>query len=485
MKKTNYILSLKSLLMSALVILCVTSCEDDKVDLGENYGFAYSQEAIAQKINMELEEEKTIDKSFNFVLRREAVEEVQVSYKYDETLIDVINKKANKNYKVFPKELYTLTKEEVSILPGKTLSDSVKLNIKYGKGLEENVEYIIPLKATVLKGNISIPEKDSYLAFIVKVPLNSTKKSTGIKIFNCVEINRINPLNSLNFKLKNSDKYLFDAVILFSANMQYNDKTKKLHLSLNPKNKYLFDNADKYIKPLQDAGMKVVFGILPHHTAAGLANMTDAGCKQFAQEIKKFNDTYGLDGVFLDDEYGYKGTGDPSVLLPQVDINASSRLAYEIKKIMPDKWVTIYAYSNLIAMAAVDNKYPGEFIDYILPDYGVRGDFSNYYYGLPKMRTGQFSMNFSNLAPLKLPFPYLKELRDNGYGANMTYDVDPTKTSFKERENNMWFGELPSQLEVLEFLTESLFDDELIFNEKVYQSEWSHLDGDPKEWTGE
>lgn len=474
MEKRNYILSLKSLLLLAFVLLFITSCEDDKVELGENYGFAYTQNAVAQKINVELKQGKSLETSFNFVLRREAAEEVQVSYKYDASLIESINKSTGKNYKAFPQELMTLSKDIVSISAGKTLSDSIKLNIVDGDVLEDNMEYVIPLKATVAKGNIVIPEKDSYVAFIVKALGNMTEKSTGIQVFSCMEINKANPLNHLNFKLKDSGKYLFDGVILFSANMQYNEKTKKVHLSLNPQNQFLFENIEKYVRPLQEEGMKVVFGVLPHHTAAGISNLTDAACKQFAAELKKFNDKYGLDGVFFDDEYGYKGVGDPSVLNPNWSYEASARLVSETKKVMPDKLVTIYAFDYLTTMKGIDGKKPGEFIDYVFPDYFIYYDYSQYFEGLPKNRVGNYSINLESVSPSFLT-ANLQKFREEGYKTNMVYGLNPDPINFSNS----------NQLKALEVIAKTFFDEDLDFNGKIYESEWSHISGDPEEWTGE
>ncbi len=480
MKITDF-LSIKPLLISILALLSLTCCESDNSDdLGINYGYANAENAVAQKVSMELKINETLDKTFNFIARRKVTENVTISYQYDKSLGEVINARMQKNYPVFPQSLIKLSKETVTIPSGEIESDEITMQITNDLSvLEENKEYIIPLKANIVEGNLTIPEKDSYISFIVKVLGDKTDKSTGIKIFSCMEINHHNPLNHLNFKLKNSDKYLFDAVILFSANMHYNHNTKKVQISLNEQNRFLFKNIEKYVRPLQEEGIKVLFGLTPHGALdglanpAGISNLTNEECKRFAMEIKKFNDKFGLDGIFLDDEYGYNtadGQGDPSVLLPTWSYDASSRLAYEIKQVMPDKLVTVYTYMYLGAMVEVEGVKPGGFIDYILPDYYVPLDYTQYFEGVPRERAGVWSINLQQLWWQGVEED-LKKLRKDGYGANMVYGLNPEDLT---------------QLETLETLTTILFDDELVYTDNIYESDWSHLSGEGhKEWTEE
>lgn len=477
MKRNEYILLLRLMLISIFVVSFTTGCNDkDNDSLGQLYGYAYAEHAVAQKINMQIREGKVLEKKINFVLRRKAVEDIEVSYKYDASLVEAINAKYKKTYKVYPKELITVSGETVNIKSGNMASDSLTINIQYGETMEMGKEYVVPLKATVNKGDVVIPEKDSYIAIIVKSMGNNIEKSTGIKIFSCMEINNDNPLNHLNFKLKKSDKYLFDAVILFSANVHYNHKTKKVQVSLNEKNKFLFDNIEKYVRPLQDQGMKVIFGLTPHGALdglanpAGLANLTNDACRNFALELKKFNDFYGLDGLFLDDEYGYNkvdGAGDPAVLLPTLSFESSSRLAYEIKKVMPDKITAVYSYKALRKMVDVEGSKPGSFVDYVLPDYGDLSDYTEDFEGISRENVGMFSIKLS-VGQWDLE-ENLRKLRKEGHKANMVFGLR---------------GEGVQQTETLEILVKELFDDELVIKGEPYETEWSHLSSeDHKNWS--
>lgn len=477
MKKNDYIQLLTLLFFSIFILSFSTSCNDkDDDSLGLLYGYASAENAVAQKVNMQIKEGYVLEKKLNFVLRRKALEDVEVSYQYDASLVEEINSKYKKEYQAYPEDLVNLSGETVTVKSGDISSDSLTVKIQYGEAMEMGKEYVVPFKATVKKGDVVIPGKDSYIAIVVKSLGNNTEKSTGIKIFSCMEINNANPLNHLNFKLKNSDKYLFDVVILFSTNVHYNHKTKKVQISLNEQNRFLFDNIEKYVRPLQKEGMKVLFGLTPHGALDGLANpvgianLTDDACRNFALELKKFNDYYGLDGLFLDDEYGYNkadGAGDPAVLLPSWSYESSSRLAFEIKKAMPDKITAIYAFNTLQRMVDVEGKKPGDFIDYVLPDYGVTFDYTKSFEGTTKENVGIYSINLENM--LWQPEKNLKKLRDEGYKANMVYALKPSGSY---------------QANTLKLLTKELFDDELVIKDEPYESDWSHLSGEGhKNWT--
>ena len=106
MKRNDYILLLRLMLISIFVVSFTTSCNDkDDESLGQLYGYAYAEHAVAQKVNMQIREGTVLEKKINFVLRRKAVEDVEISYQYDASLVEAINAKYKKSYKVYPKDL--------------------------------------------------------------------------------------------------------------------------------------------------------------------------------------------------------------------------------------------------------------------------------------------------------------------------------------------------------------------------------------------
>ena len=90
-----------------------------------------------------------------------------------------------------------------------------------------------------------------------------------------VETNDTNPLNALEFVLKDSGKLFFDDIILFSANINYNAETGRVYVLNNPNVQFLLDNNEQFLQPLRKRGMKVILGILGNHDAAGVAQLSD------------------------------------------------------------------------------------------------------------------------------------------------------------------------------------------------------------------
>ena len=304
-----------------------------------------------------------------------------------------------------------------------------------------------------------LSEKQSSFVLLVndlsKMP--NCDKSTGIKIVSCMEVNDCNPLNNLCFTLKKSGKPLIDMVILFSANINYNVETGQVYIYNNDNVRHLLSNKEKYLKPLQDKGIKVVLGILGNHDASGIANLTPKGAKLFAKEIKEVLDAYQLDGVFFDDEYS-KYSGAPG-FEPSPSSEAAARLCYETKKAIGDKIVSVYVYGRTSSLPAVDGVQSGNFVDYALHDYGRSSDLSNNYPGMPKSRMGLYSQEYNrgywaNTAGLQ-------RIRTEGYGCHMIFAMDPFRRNFS-------YGQIPS----MQNIAKELFDDELVYNNTPYRKDW-------------
>lgn len=294
---------------------------------------------------------------------------------------------------------------------------------------------------------------------VQKVPVPTADKASGIKLFSFIEVNDTNPLNNLNFTLKNSGKPLVDIVVLFSANINYDEATDKVYVHNNPNVQHLLTNREKYLKPLKDKGIKVLLSVMGNHDRSGIASLSAARAKLFAQELKKTCEMYDLDGVFFDDEYSkYQTPPSTGFVAPSND--AAARLTYETKLAMPDKLVTVYVYHKTDSFPnPVDGVQAGNFVDYAIHDYGNSYDLSSYYPGLPKSRMAlspqEFNLNRYASAQK------LKDLRTNGYGAHMIFAMDPNRANFTSR-----------QLPAMKLIAKELYDDELVYLNKPYSKDW-------------
>ena len=272
-----------------------------------------------------------------------------------------------------------------------------------------------------------------------------------------MEVNDTNPLNNLCYKLKSSGKYLIDALIVFSGNINYSAETGRVYFFANPNVQHLLDNRKKYFKPLQDRGIKIIMGLLGNHDRAGLDNLNDEVAKLFAHEIKALCDAYQLDGVMYDDEYTKYVTPTPPGFVDQSS-EAASRLAYEVWKLQPDRWNVVYKLGSFTKLYEVDGVQPGTYISYALHDYGRGTDMSSAYEGLSRSCMGLYSQEFNEEKFASLS--ELKKIRNNGYGAHMIFAMDPTRSNRNLQE------------QALNRCAEAFYNDELAIETPYYEKDW-------------
>lgn len=392
-------------------------------------------------------------------LNSEAPAEVTVSLKFEPSLLEAYNSANETEYELFPASAVTVP-VQVTIAKGSKLSAKAEVEFETTEILAREGTYVIPVKAEPVSGNIKLSETESNFLIFVKdlSKLPTAEKSTGIKIISCMEVNDTNPLNNLCFTLKGSGKPLIDMVILFSANINYDNSTEKVFVFNNPNVQHLLDNREKYLKPLQDRGIEVVLGILGNHDHSGIANLGTEAARQFAQELKTVCDAYQLDGVFFDDEYSkYLNPPPPGFVTPSSD--AAARLCYETKKVMPDKIVAVYVYSRTYSLPAVEGQDSGTFIDYGIHDYGGSFDLATNYPGLPRSGMALYSQEYAQGRITSEN--NLRRLRSEGYGAHMIFAMDPLRANFE------W-----SQKRSMESIARVLFDDELVYDGKPYSKDW-------------
>ncbi len=395
-------------------------------------------------------------------LSKDAKQNVSGKFRYNKAVLDAYNKAHETIYEAFPEELVTFAGDgAVALGTGESKSAGVAVSFVTKETLSRDVTYVIPVRAEVQAGGIQLSDEDSgYLLFVKDISkLPDCNKPTGIKIISCMEVNDTNPLNNLCFTLKNSEKPLVDMVILFSGNINYNNETGRVYVYNNPNVQHLLDNREKYLKPLQDRGMKIVLGILGNHDRSGVANLADETARIFARELKAVCDAYKLDGVFFDDEYSdYQTPPPPGFVKPSN--NAAARLCYESKRAMPDKLICTYVYGATAYFPdPVDGVRSGEFIDYGIHDYGGGFDLEINYPGMPKSSMALYSQEFARES--FAPEYVLKDLRDGGYGAHMIFAMDPNRSNF-------YRGQKPA----MEKIAKVLFDDELVYDGKPYSKDW-------------
>ena len=236
-----------------------------------------------------------------------------------------------------------------------------------------------------------------------EIPNITKLNKNGQPVFNYlyIEANNVDPRVAMGYVLDDGKQTpFFDMVVLFAANIRTRDcraeqPTKEhsctksgLHLHFNGNVRHILANRGKYIKPLQDRGIKVVLGLLEDHDGVAFGTLgswpmedvaratnnplwkdgypyNEVARKKFLQEVADTVEYYGLDGVDFDDEWGSKNPANqiynsvwPSGDYPYYSSNpagvnaawnASGRnialCAAELREMLgPEKIITVYDY---------------------------------------------------------------------------------------------------------------------------------------------
>lgn len=240
-------------------------------------------------------------------------------------------------------------------------------------------------------------------------------KGYGDVIMACyVETNDVNPLNAGDYILEGGQLPFFDIVELFAANIHKDDAGNPT-LYLNDKLTPVLEDGgvEKYVRPLQAKGIKVLLTILGDWQHIGVANMTSEQTTQFAEILAYAVEKYGLDGIGFDDEYAdYYSTNSTSY----------SEIITKLHALMPsDKLITVFdwGYTNTInsaAAACIDFAYHGYFGSYYQYS-SITGMNST------PARWSASSLNLGNYNSTSTASDYATDTSNDGYGAMMFFNL--------------------------------------------------------------
>lgn len=236
-----------------------------------------------------------------------------------------------------------------------------------------------------------------------------------------VEVNSYSIGNVAKYDLA-SGRPAFDIGLIFAANINYDGQ--QAYLYNNPQVQATLDAADAVIRPAQARGTKILLSVLGNHGGAGFANFPDyAAADAFAAQVADTVDTYGLDGVDLDDEwadYGANGTGAPNEF-------SFVYLTQALRRRMPDKIISLYYIGPSIEHLSYDGVRVGDQIDYAWnPYYGawLIPDVP----GLADAQLGAAAVNLT-ATPASTAASLAQRTFGHGYGVYTTYNLTDADTS--------------------------------------------------------
>ena len=364
-----------------------------------------------------------VSAAVSVTLDEPAANDVVVELTLDAKYVTEYNFKTGETYVAVPEEAVTFSASEITIPAGQTQSEEVVVAVN-GEVLGFGQGYLVPVVANVKAGAAKFTAATKHADFVV---MKANPRTTKQVVY--LEVNDVNPLNVLEYNLEDGTPF-FDAVILFAANINYDSRNDVVYLHNNPNVQALLDESEVYLQPLRKKGIKVYLGLLGNHDAAGLAQLSDWGAHEWAQEVAEACRTYKLDGVNLDDEYsGYPDLNNP--WFTSHSSYAASRLCYELKMALKEKcywptevsvfeWGAIY---NLPEVTLEDGTVvpQSEWLDWSCANYGS----ASYPYG---------DLTYANCSGASIQLNY-------GYTFNSS---DATRILEKEYGWVMWFAFDPS-----------------------------------------
>ena len=159
-------------------------------------------------------------------------------------------------------------------------------------------------------------------------------------------------------------------VNLRKTSVGYDEESGRAVLTLSSDMRYLIDNYNEYIRPVQETGRKVCLCIEGGGKGIGFCNMTDAQIKDFVSQVMYYVNEFGFDGVNLwDRNSGYGAEG-----MPQVNKTSYPKLIRHLREALGNyKLLTLVDYEEPTAdfwdVDACGGIEVGKYIDYAWSGY--------------------------------------------------------------------------------------------------------------------
>lgn len=367
-------------------------------------------------------------------LTRPAAAPVEIRAVIDPDYLDAWNRANGTEYGLYDTSLVAFADEGTVTLPAGAKEAVIGLSVADDTTVPDGTTRYIPV--TVRCSDPSVKASHCLWQVDSDGGLPTADKGDGLpRGFLYFEVNDVNPLNALACRLEDG-RLIWDVVCLFAANINHHSDEDRPYIQCNENVQFLLDNNETFLQPLRRRGIKVVLGLLGNHDQAGLAQLSDQGCRDFASEVAKFCEAYNLDGVNYDDEYSKS----PDLMHPAYatpSYAAAARLCYETKKAMPDKIVSIFSYGhmNLSGFPTEIEGVPvSRWMDIAVPNYGSHtapiGDLG---YGACSVSATEFNLGGGS----SFTESTARTALDKGYGWFMGFALNPLKGTFWTQLNRV------------------------------------------------
>lgn len=276
-----------------------------------------------------------------------------------EELVEDYNKENNTKLDALPVENVKFENDGALFVPtGKQVSAKIGFTVTTA-GLKLNTPYLLPLTIEQVPTGVQVQKERQILYYIVNIRKRITTCYPNNK-YQQVDIPPMLPnalvifyVNTSTYQPLIADVYgilkinqtdysevlynIGSIVNLRITTVDYDPISGRALLNLSNDMRDVLEQADKYIRPLQEHGRKVCLCIEGGGKGLGFCNLTDAQIVDFTQQVKNVVNLYCLDGVNLRDEgsaYGKEG-------LPAMNTASYPKLIKTLREALPDKMLTL------------------------------------------------------------------------------------------------------------------------------------------------
>lgn len=418
----------------------INTVGEQSFDTRQSYLSIRNDDIPRQIIGVELND-FTCTRQVRLALTKTIDNDQQAVIEIDPQAVEEYNKANFTSYDVFPAAQASIAGNG-TVQIGKWLDRSAPVDVTIDKGtLTPGSKYMLALsiKEGSTSGDVKLAPQKSTIYWLVTVGNPVPDNTKPYKTLCYVEVNRESILNVGAYTLATSGKQLFDIAVIFAANINWNYDEQRPYLKFNENVQHILSHRDKYVKPLQDKGIKVILDVLGNHDFTGVGCLGGKYAVDFADECRSAVEAYGLDGVDLDDEWS---SYNPTSPVGGASGQKMGELILALRKAMPDKIVAVY---NIGASISVPNIINGEAVaDAVdISTYPYYGSFgTNPPFGLPKSKYAPIGVNVSTQLPYSLTYYTQTYNVNQGFGCFFVYDLTSVdRTSYLTQASNVLFGE--------------------------------------------
>lgn len=323
-------------------------------------GVLRSMNTLTNKVMVGLteDEESAIEEIYYF-LSQPAKTQITVTAIADEKLVEDYNKANSTKLDALPTENVKFESNGVlSVASGKQESAKIKFTVSTA-GLNLDTPYLLPITIKQIPIGGQVQTEKQILYYIIDIRKKITTCYPNDQ-YQQVDIPPMLPnalvvfyVNTSTYQPLIADVYgiqkinqtdytrtlynIGSIVNLRIATVEYNPVSKRAQLNLSNDMRDVLEQADKYIRPLQEHGRKVCLCIEGGGKGLGFCNLTDEQIADFTQQVKNVVELYKLDGVNLRDEGSAYGKGE----MPAINTTSYPKLIKALHDALPNKMLTL------------------------------------------------------------------------------------------------------------------------------------------------